>query len=70
MQFRRLNNTADRDWRDRQEVSAEDYRALYDDLGGDPEGDCVLIELIPPGSESTALHRWRVHGPGTSGEVA
>ena len=36
MQFRRLNNTADRDWRDRQEVSAEDYRALYDELGRRP----------------------------------
>ena len=53
--------TAQRDWVDEQIVDKREYDELFDELGGDPTGDVVLLEQTREGSESTAPRRWKVH---------
>lgn len=52
--------TADRDWTRLQLVSADDVRILRDELGGEPDGDYVLVEIVPEGSDANTPHRWQV----------
>ena len=67
MVFQRGVKTAKRDWQNRQEIGEAEYRALCDELGGEPEGDHILMPVgWPEGSEgakATTTERWRVSGP-------
>ena len=60
MVFERDERTAERDWEVGQNVSEVDRNGLYTELGGEPEGEHSLIEVVREGSESTDPRRWRV----------
>ena len=60
MVFERGEKTAERDWQVGQDLSEADRNDLHTELGGEPEGEHTLIEVVREGSESTDPRRWRV----------
>ena len=53
--------STERNWADGQAVGQVECDALRSELGGEPTGDVVLVEMTREGSESTRPRQWRVH---------
>ena len=61
MTFHRGVRTARRNWQPGREIGDAEHRALCGELGGEPEGDHILVPAgWPEGSEATRPERWRV----------
>ena len=60
MEFERGGKRAERGWQHIQTVSKAEHDALWAELGGESEGECLLQEVTPEGSDSTTPREWQV----------